>query len=239
MLDRLPRANPSEFADNDEVDDLGDDIRWPACDGALIRRRYDRIAALIPVFDWTLFLPPGLRKRAVDRLKLRPGDRVLDVGCGTGTSFPFLRDAVGPEGRVYGVDLSPGMLRKAHKLCRRRRWTNVVLIEGDAADYAAPEPLDGALFSFSYNTMPHHRRVLRQVWKQLRAGGRLVIVDAKLPPGLCGKLVLPFALWLMKRTLLGNPFVRPWEHHASLVDDFKMEEFRFASFYICSGSKPA
>jgi ubiquinone/menaquinone biosynthesis C-methylase UbiE len=239
MLDRLQRANPSEFADNNEVDNLGHDIRWPTCDGALIRQRYDRIAAFIPVFDWTLFLPPGLRKRAVDRLELRPGDRVLDVGCGTGRSFPFLQDAVGSEGRVYGVDLSPGMLRKARKLCRRRRWANVVLIEGDAADYAAPGPLDGALFSFSYNTMPHHRRVLRQVWKQLRAGGRLVIVDAKLPPGMCGELVLPFALWLMKRTLLGNPFVRPWEHHAALVDDFKMEEFRFASFYICSGSKPA
>jgi hypothetical protein len=43
----------------------------------------------------------------------------------------------------------------------------------------------------------------------------------------------------MKQTLLGNPLIRPWEHHAALVDDFQMEEFRIGSFYICWGTKPA
>jgi SAM-dependent methyltransferase len=47
----------------------------------------------------------------VDQLKLRKGDRVLEVGCGTGRNFPFPRDAVGSKGRIYGVDLSEGMLR--------------------------------------------------------------------------------------------------------------------------------
>jgi hypothetical protein len=42
----------------------------------------------------------------------------------------------------------------------------------------------------------------------------------------------------MKRTLLGNPFIRPWEHHAALVEGFQMEEFRFGAFYICWGTKP-
>ena len=239
MLDRLQRANLSQFLDNGAAGDLAGDVarRWPSCDRALIRQRYDRIAGFIPLFDCTF--PPGLRKRAVDRLKLRSGNRVLDVGCGTGRNFSFLREAVGSGGRIYGVDLSAGMLREARKRCRSKHLTNVVLIESDAADYAAPDPLDGALFSFSYNTMPHHRAVLRRVWNQLRPGGRLVIVDAKLPPGTFGMLILPFAFWLMKRTLLGNPLVRPWEHHAALVDDFKMEEFRFASYYVCSGSKPA
>jgi len=241
MLDRSQRANLSEFMDNDETGDLANDTmrQWPTCDRALICQRYDRIAAFIPLFEWTLFLPSGLRKRAVDRLKLRPGDQVLEVGCGTGRNFPFLREAVGPGGCVYGVDFSVGMLREALKLCRRHHWTNVVLIDGDAADYLSSGLLDGVLFSFSYNTMPHHRTVLRQVWNQLRPAGRLVIVDAKLPPGYFGTLVLPFVLWLMKRTLLGNPFIRPWEHHAALVDDFEMEESRFGSYYICSGTKPA
>ncbi len=90
----------------------------------------------------------------------------------------------------------------------------------------------------SYNVMPHHRSVLRQVWKQLRPGGRLVIMDARLPPGLLGKLIRPFAIWLMKQTLLGNPLIRPWQYHAALVDDFHMEDFRFSSYYICCGTKP-
>jgi ubiquinone/menaquinone biosynthesis C-methylase UbiE len=248
MVDHWQRIDLSEFLNSDKVGFLGGKIgdaerdatrRWATCDRALICRRYDRIAPFIALFDWALFLPSGLRKRAVDRLKLRRGDCVFEVGCGTGRNFPFLQEAVGPGGRVYGIDLSAGMLCEARRLCRRERWPNVFLIEGDAADYASVEPFDGVLFSFSYNTMPHHRTVLRQVWEQLRPGGRLVIVDAKLPPGYFGRLILPFALWLMKRTLLGNPFVRPWEHHAALVEGFQMEEFRFGAFYICWGIKPA
>src|SRR5262245_3024238 len=58
------------------------------------------------------------------------------------------------------------------------------------------------------------------------------------PPGLLGKLIRPFATWLMKQTLLGNPLIRPWQYHAALVDDFQMEDFRFSSYYICCGTKP-
>ena len=49
---------------------------------------------------------------------LTTGDRVLEIGCGTGRNVPFLRAAVGATGKVYGVDLSSGMLRRARALCR-------------------------------------------------------------------------------------------------------------------------
>jgi demethylmenaquinone methyltransferase/2-methoxy-6-polyprenyl-1,4-benzoquinol methylase len=236
MLPRSLRSNLSAF----EIDELSSQVvrQWPICDHNIVCQRYDRMAAFIPIFEWAFFMPSGLRKRAVAQLKLRRGDRVLEVGCGTGRNFPYLREAVGPEGRIYGVDLSKGMLRRARKLCHRRQWTNVVLIEADAANFVSRELFDGVLFSFSYNVMPHHRSVLRQVWKQLRPGGRLVIVDARLPPGLFGKLIRPFATWLMKHTLPGNPLIRPWQYHAALVDDFHMEDFRFSSYYTCCGTKP-
>jgi SAM-dependent methyltransferase len=240
MLPLSLRSNLPAFLGRGEIDERSReaDREWPIYDHDIICQRYNRIAAFIPFFEYAFFMPSGLRKRAVDQLKLRQGDRVLEVGCGTGRNFPFLRDPVGPEGRIYGVDLSEGMLRRARKLCRRRQWTNVVLIEADAANFVSRELFDGVLFSFSYNVMPHHRSVLRQVWKQLRPGGRLVIVDARLPPGLFGKLIRPFATWLMKHTLLGNPLIRPWQYHAALVDDFHMEDFRFSSYYICCGTKP-
>lgn len=240
MFHQSLRLTLLTFLDGKRLAKLPDETacEWPIFERDLIAQRYNRIAGFIPLFDWALFMPRRLRKRAVDQLNLKRGDHVLDVGCGTGRNFSFLRAAVGPEGRIYGVDLSDGMLRKARKLCRRRQWTNFVLVEADAADYASQELLDGALFSFSFNTMPHHRSVLLQVWKQLRPGGHLVIVDAKLPNGLLGGLVMPLAIGLMKRTLLGNPFIRPWQHHAALVDDFRMEEFRFGSYYICCGTKP-
>jgi hypothetical protein len=65
-------------------------------------------------------------------------------------NFPFLREAIGPTRRIYGVDLSAGMLRKARKLSDHHHWTNIHLTEGDAANYVAPEPFDGVLFSLSY-----------------------------------------------------------------------------------------
>ena len=208
---------------------------WVDCDRNFLAQRYDRIAGLIPFFEWLFFLPSGLRRNAVDRLKLRAGDSVLEVGCGTGRNLPFLQNAVGQTGRVYGVDLSAGMLSKAYDLKGRHGWDNVHLTQGDAVDYVAPEPLDGVLFSLSYNTMPHHCAVLHHVWKQLRPGGSLVIMDAKPPPGRSGEFILPFSVWLMKRTVLGNPYLQPWKDLAMITEDFEMEEFLFGSYYICRG----
>ena len=49
------------------------------------------------------------RRRALDRLNLSPGERALEVGCGNGNSFTALRDGVGDEGRVVGLNASRGM----------------------------------------------------------------------------------------------------------------------------------
>jgi ubiquinone/menaquinone biosynthesis C-methylase UbiE len=212
--------------------------QWGDYDHTFVARRYDRLARLIPFFEWLLFLPRGLRQNAVERLALREGSCVLEVGCGTGRNLPFLRGAVQSTGRIYGVDLSSGMLAKASDLCEHHRWSNVTLIHGDALDYDAPEPLDAALFSLSYNTIRDHVAVLHHVWRQLRPGGTLVIMDAKLPPGSGGQLILPFSLWLMRWTMLGNPLVKPWEHVATL-NDFDMNEFLFGSYYVCWSRKPA
>jgi ubiquinone/menaquinone biosynthesis C-methylase UbiE len=216
---------------------VGAEHEWVDLSPRSVAQRYDRLSGLIPLFDWLFFQPPGFRAKAVSRLDLRPGEHVLEIGCGTGRNLPFLSKAVGPHGRVYGVDLSPGMLARARTLCDRNQWRNVELIESDAANYRAPAPLDGVMFGLSYNTMPHHLLVLREAWAQLRPGGRLVIMDAKLPPGLGGRLVLPFSLWLMKHTMLGNPLIKPWEDLTRLAGSVEMEQFMFGSWYICRAIK--
>jgi ubiquinone/menaquinone biosynthesis C-methylase UbiE len=215
----------------------GEKHEWVDLAPRLVAKRYDRLSGLIPLFDYLFFQPPGFRAKAVERLELRPGQHVLEIGCGTGRNLPFLSRAVAPHGRVYGVDLSAGMLARAREHCQRNHWRNVELIEGDAAQYRAPVPLDGVMFGLSYNTMPHHLTVLREAWDQLRPGGRLVIMDAKLPPGLAGRLVLPFGLWLMKHTMLGNPLIKPWEDLARLAGAIEMEQFMLGSWYICRAIK--
>jgi len=194
---------------------------------------------LIPFFDRMFFLPRDLRRQAVDHLGLSRGDNVLEIGCGTGNSLPYLRAAVGSAGKIYGVDISPGMLRRARARCDAQHWRNVRLVECDAADYRAPQPLDGVLFSLSYNTMPHHRAVLRRAWEQLRPGGRLVIMDAKLPSGPAAKFLLPFSVWLMRHTMLGNPLIQPWKELAAVAEHVEMNECLFSSYYISRAIKPS
>ncbi len=202
-----------------------------------IRRRYNRLAAIYPVFELMFWLPWGIRARAVDRLGLKPGERVLEVGCGTGRNLAHLVKAVGPEGRVYGVDLSDGMLARARELCERRGWNNVTLVQQDACELNLPEKVDAALFSLSYAVMPEPQRALEQAWKFLRGGGTVAIVDAKLLPGLLGKLQRPFILLVMRATVLGDPDVHPWEDLQRLTAHFQMEEINFGTYYICRGTK--
>ena len=162
---------------------------------------------------------------------------MLEVGGGTGRNLAPLLEAVGAEGQVYGVDLSEGMLAEAQELCARQEWHSVQLIQADAADYALPEPVDGIIFSLSYAVIPHHRDALRHAWKQLRQGGYLVIMDAKLPSGVLGKLLHPFVVWTSRLTVLGNPDVRPWDELRELTGDVDYEEVQFGTFYICRGRK--
>ena len=182
-------------------------------------------------------LPRNIRSAAVSRLELKRGSRVLEVGCGTGRKLAPLLEAVGAEGQVYGVDLSEGMLAEAQELCARQEWHSVELIQADAADYALPEPVDGIIFSLSYAVIPHHRDALHHAWKQLRQGGYLAIMDAKLPSGVLGKLLHPFVVWTSRLTVLGNPDVRPWDELRELTGDVDYEEVQFGTFYICRGRK--
>ena len=111
--------------------------QWADCGRDVVSRRYDRIAKFIPVFDWLFFVPWDLRRKAVRTMRLSRGDSVLEIGCGTGRNFAYLREAVGPEGRIFGVDISPGMLRQAERLREVNNWRNIALRECDAADYTA------------------------------------------------------------------------------------------------------
>lgn len=212
-------------------------LQWPDYDLPFIRQRYNRIAKFFIFFEWLFLLPPGIRSKAVSRLELKPSDRLLEVGCGTGRNLSLLREAVGSKGHVYGVDLSEGMLAEAQRLCAQQKWDNVTLLHGDAAEYSLPEPVDGVLFSLSYNTMPHHREVLRHAWNQLRPGKYLVIMDAKVPAGIRG-ILLPYSVWIMKLTVLGNPYIRPWEELHELTSNFEMEELLLGAYYICRGMTP-
>ena len=202
-----------------------------------VRRRYDQLAPWYRVFEWILWLPRGIRRRAVRKLQLRPGDTVLEVGCGTGRNLPYLEATVGRTGHVFGVDLSEKMLSRARTLCERRGWTNVTLVRMDALDYRTPRSLDAVLFSLSYSVMENRKRILNHVWSQLRAGGRVVIVDGKTMPGIIGRLLHPLLVLEMKATVLGDPDHSASEDLGALTNDLHVEEALAGAYFICRGRK--
>jgi demethylmenaquinone methyltransferase/2-methoxy-6-polyprenyl-1,4-benzoquinol methylase len=210
---------------------------WVDYDAPFVRQRYNRLAKFFFFFEWLFLLPRSIRSKAVSRLELKPGNRVLEVGCGTGRNLAPLLEAVGPEGHVYGVDLSEGMLTEAKELCAQAGWRNVTLMQADAADYVLPESVDGVIFSLSYAVIPHHRQALRHAWSQLRQGGHLVIMDAKLPSGALGKLLHPFVVWTSRLTVLGNPDIRPWDELRELTHEVDYEDAQFGTYYISRGRK--
>jgi S-adenosylmethionine-diacylgycerolhomoserine-N-methlytransferase len=125
-----------------------------------------------------------IRAAAVESLRLREGDRVLEVGCGTGRNFRHLQRAIGAEGRLVGFDYSEEMLAAGSRLCRRRGWHNVTLVQGDAAELDVGEGgFDGVLSVLAMSVIPGYRQALERCRELLRPGGVVSICDARLFPG--------------------------------------------------------
>jgi demethylmenaquinone methyltransferase/2-methoxy-6-polyprenyl-1,4-benzoquinol methylase len=73
------------------------------------------------------------RLRAVQALGLRAGASVIDIACGTGLNFPLIEEAIGPGGRIVGVDLTDAMLAQAQDRIETNGWSNISLVQADAA----------------------------------------------------------------------------------------------------------
>jgi SAM-dependent methyltransferase len=104
-----------------------------------------------------------MRRAVIATLGLKPGHVVLDVGCGTGLSFPLLEESVGPGGRIVGIDQSPDMLLRARARVADRGWQNVTLVEAPAAAAEIPIQADAALFHFTHDIMRTPRAVANVV----------------------------------------------------------------------------
>ena len=130
------------------------------------------------VYDWTRWTILRGRKRAVAQLQLRSDSDVLEVGCGTGLNFRYLLDQLDPQrGRLVGLDFSPDMLRRARRRVTARGWTNVELVEADAATLDLNRRFDGILFAYSLTLIPDWQAAIDRAHEHLRPGGRLVVLD--------------------------------------------------------------
>jgi ubiquinone/menaquinone biosynthesis C-methylase UbiE len=125
---------------------------------------------LLDLYQW--------RCRTIEQLGEVRGATVLDVGCGTGNNWPLLLPIVGANGQVIGVDYSAGMLEQARRRADKAGWSNISLIEDDAAKLAHLDgPVDAFVSAWCLGIVHDLPAALTRIVELVKPGGRIVILD--------------------------------------------------------------
>jgi demethylmenaquinone methyltransferase/2-methoxy-6-polyprenyl-1,4-benzoquinol methylase len=190
------------------------------------------LAYAIGFRDWSY------RQKAVDALQLAKGDRVVEIGCGTGRNFALVERAIGPGGALFAVDISETILARARNRAARHGWSNIEFVQSDAATYQFPARVDGVLSTYALVVVPEYDCVIEKACEALKEGKRCVILDQKLPSGPASRLV-PL-LDLLSRPFAYSGIVgerRLWESVRRHAGNVRVEEFYFGFVYLAVGEK--
>ncbi len=199
-------------------------------------RHYDLYARLFPLVGFRQW---DYRVKAVQALELHRGDTVVDIGCGTGLNFSLLERAIGLEGTLIGVDLTDAMLAQAQKRVKENGWSNVKLVQSDAAVFQFPRGVDGILSTYAITLVPEFDRVIRNGCQALKPGKRWAIADFKLPSG-GPSFLSPLLVQLLVRPFGGTLEMssrHPWESIHQYMRNTRMTEFYMGAVYVIVGER--
>jgi len=191
-------------------------------------RSYDR--------DTSPFQP--YRRAVVEALPLHPGQVVLDVGCGTGLCCGLLRQKVGPQGGVVGIEESPEMAAVAREYIAGEGWRNVTVVQSPAEDAQIGLTADAALFCAVHDIL-QSPGALRNVIAKLRPGAWVAAGGGKWAPPLMVALNMQVRMLHAPYVRSFDGFDRPWNRLEQLIEDVHVRELAFGSGYIMTGRTPA
>jgi phosphatidylethanolamine/phosphatidyl-N-methylethanolamine N-methyltransferase len=160
-----------------EESDFGSDVGTralsvTAVENDFVERVYEKLSK---VYD--LIFGPALhpgRLVAIERMGIEPGDRILEVGVGTGINTPLYPHNC----HVTGVDLSSSMLEKARERVAREGLRNVRLLEMDAQNLTfADDSFDIVYAPYLISVVPDPVQVAREMRRVCRPGGKIIILN--------------------------------------------------------------
>lgn len=194
-------------------------------------RHYNQLAR---DYDEATRLINGIRLKTIAALNLRPGDCVLDAGCGTGWCLRALRDAVGPQGQVIGFEPAEAMLEIARHRVREAGWTNVTLLHADAQSAQLPQAPNAVLFSYTHD-LTQSPAALRNVLGQCAPSTRVAATSTKL----YAPWFVPGNVWLKWRhrgyITDFTGFDAPWRLLISLLDEGNVDTGPLTQHYVATG----
>lgn len=196
-------------------------------------KNYDLFANLYYLIG---FRELAYRKKAVTALNLKPGDTVVEIACGTGLNFSLLQNAVGPSGKIIGVDITDKMLEQAQRRIDKHGWTNIELIKTDASEFIFPKDINGIISVFAITLIPEYAQIIENGSRALAKGGRFAILDFKKPGNR--------PLWLTKLLVfltkgfgvsLDLADHHPWETITKCLSPVMFKDLYFGFTYLSVG----
>ncbi len=178
-----------------------------------------------------------IRRHAVERLQLLPGQCVLDLGCGTGMSLALLRQAVGPQGRVIAVDESPEMIALARNRVSQAGWTNVELICAAVEDAELPEKADAAFFHLVHDVLQSPQAVTH-VLRHLKPGARIAATGLKWTAPWLAPWNALVGLFAAQSITNFDRLAAPWQPLLDQGAALELETVLMGTLYVASGTAP-
>jgi SAM-dependent methyltransferase len=189
----------------------------PPCAGPERQAALEQYRLRAATYDLELAVFEPLRRLAIARLGLQPGETVLDVGCGTGLSLAPLLQAVGAHGQVVGIEQSPEMIAQARQRLAKSGHRNVALLCAPAEEAPITRLADAALFHFTHDIL-RRPEALDHVLRHLKPGARVVACGLQWAPAwaLPVNLFVCGAAWRSMSSWQG--LAKPWELLAARVE---------------------
>lgn len=193
---------------------------------------YDRTLrrALLLLGIWE---PRTRRRDLVHPLELAPGDRVLEVGVGTGSNLMIIAKQIGKRGTLFALDLSPGMLAVAREKLRRKGIEAEFSLGNGAYLPYGNDTFDAVLHFGGINTFGEKRKAIAEMVRVAKPGAKIVIGDEGLAPGKENKR---FGKWVLKKNTLfaSKP---PLEALPANIEDSNLRWIWRGLFYVMEFKK--
>jgi len=189
-------------------------------------------------YDLELAVFEPLRYLAIDRLRLRPGETVIDVGCGTGMSLKQLQRDVTAAGRVIGIEQCPAMIDRARARVGSAGQSNLELICAPVEEARIETRADAALFHFTHDIL-RRPEALDRVLGHLKPGARIVA---------CGlhwaaPWAVPVNLFVWGAALRSTSSLEgleaPWSLLAERVEELAIDDLMLGAVFLASGTAGA